>query len=287
MPDFPKKKIIMDLSIIIVSFNTKKLTTDCLKSIEKEGSKIKIEVLVVDNNSSDGSKEALRDFKTDKFKFIAIFNESNDGYAKANNQGIKLAKGKYILLLNSDTLVHKNSLGELVNFAERTSDAGVVGAKLLNIDGSLQSSCYNFPTIKNAILEYFLGKKGLFDKFAPKGKSPTTVDALVGAAFLITPKAKRKVGILDERYWAYFEDIDYCRQTWRNGLKVYYLPSSVITHYHGASFKKATNDDAVRWRRLIPSSKIYHGLLKHYLINAVIWLGQKWRKLLERLLKIR
>lgn len=271
----------IDLSVVIVSFNTKALILDCLKSIEKEGSELDIEVIVVDNNSPDGSREALRQVKTKNLKLITIFNNENLGYAKANNQGIKIAKGRYILLLNSDTLVHKNSLGSLVEFAQKTPDAGVVGPKLLNIDGSLQGSCFHFPTIKNAILEYFFGKKGLFDKYAPKGNEPVAVDALVGAAFLITPEAKRKVGVLDERYWAYFEDIDYCRQIWKNGLKVYYLSESVITHYHGASFKKATSDDATRWRRLIPSSKIYHGLAGHYLINSIIWLGQKWQRLLR------
>ncbi len=270
-----------DLSIIIVSFNTKKLIIDCLKSIEKEGSGLNIETIVIDNNSSDGSREDLRNFKTDKFKYVAIFNDSNSGFAKANNQGIKIAKGKYTLLLNSDTLVHKDSLGKLVEFVKKTSDAGVVGSRLLNIDGSLQGSCFHFPTIKNAILEYFFGKKGFFDKYAPTGEEPNTVDALVGAAFLITPNALKKVGVLDERYWAYFEDIDYCRQVWKKGLKVYYLPTSIITHYHGASFKKATSDDATRWRRLIPSSKIYHGLAGHYLINLIIWLGQKWQRLLK------
>lgn len=275
----------IDLSVIIVSFNTKELTVGSIKSIEKEGSKLVIEVIVVDNNSSDGSREALKEFETDKFKYATIFNDSNTGYAKANNQGIKKAQGKYVLLLNSDTLVHENSLGSLVEFAQKTPDAGVVGSKLLNIDGSLQGSCFHFPTIKNAILEYFFGKKGLFDKYAPKGNEPSTVDALVGAAFLITPKARKKVGVLDERYWAYFEDIDYCRQVWKNRLKVYYLPTSIIIHYHGSSFKKAISDDATRWRRLIPSSKIYHGFVSHYLINLVIWLGQKWQKLLERLQK--
>ena len=270
-----------DLSIIIVSFNTKKLTIDCLKSIEKEGSGLDIEAIVVDNNSSDGSREDLRSFKTDKFKYATIFNDSNSGFAKANNQGIKEACGKHILLLNSDTLVHKDSLGKLVEFAQKTPDAGVVGPRLLNIDGSLQSSCFHFPTIKNAILEYFFGKKGLFDKYALSGKNPQAVDALVGAAFLITPKALKQVGSLNERYWAYFEDIDYCRQVWKADLKVYYLPTSIITHYHGASFKKATSDDATRWRRLIPSSKIYHGLAGHYLINLIIWLGQKWQRLLK------
>jgi hypothetical protein len=270
-----------DLSIIIVSFNTKKLTIDCLKSIEGESSKLDVEVIVVDNNSSDGSREALKNFKTDRFNYVTIFNDSNTGYAKANNQGIKEACGKYILLLNSDTLVHKNSLGTLVKFAGKNPDAGVVGPRLLNIDGSLQNSCFHFPTIKNAILEYFFSKKGLFDKYAPEGKKPQVVNALVGAAFLITPEALKRVGFLDERYWAYFEDIDYCRQVWKKGLKVYYFPSSVITHYHGASFKKATSDDATRWRRLIPSSKVYHGVLGHYIINSVIWFGQKWQKLLS------
>ncbi len=271
-----------DLSVIIVSFNTRDLILDCLKSIEEEGSKLSIEVIVVDNNSSDESREALQQLKAKNLKLITIFNNENLGYAKANNQGIKIARGKYIFLLNSDTLVHKKSLGTLVEFAQKTPDVGVIGSKLLNIDGSLQPSCYNFPTIKNAISEYIFGKKGLFDKFAPKGNKSITVDALVGAAFLITPEARKKVGVLDERYWAYFEDIDYCRQVWKVGLRVYYLPASVITHYHGASFKKATSDEAIRWRRLIPSSKIYHGLIGHYMINSVIWLGQKWQKLFQK-----
>ena len=124
-----------------------------------------------------------------------------------------------------------------------------------------------------------MGQKGLFDKFAPKDTKPTTVDSVVGAVFLITPEARKKVGILDERYFAYFEDIDYCRQTWNKGLKVYYLPESVITHYHGATFKKLA-DEGERWKKLIPSSKTYHGLVKHYIINAIIWSGQKWQKIL-------
>ena len=266
----------MTLSIIIVSLNTKKLTEDCIKSILSEGSQISKEIIVVDNGSSDGSVEALRRLKKER-KIDLVENKGNFGYAKANNQGIRKAKGKYLLLLNNDTLVHKGALGELVDFAGKTPSVGVVGSKLLNIDGTLQASCYNFPTITNAIKEYWLGEKGLFGKYAPKGKKPVEVDAVVGAVFLITPQARRKVGILDERYFAYFEDIDYCRQTWGAGLKVYYLPSSVITHYHGATFKKLA-DEKDRWKKLIPSSKIYHGVVKHYVINTILWLGQKWEK---------
>ena len=280
---FQKDNIL--LSIIIVNTSTRDLTIGCLKSIEKEAKGMLIEVLLTDNGSTDGSVEALQNLAKEEFwkdKFTLILNNNNAGYAKANNQGIRKAKGKYILLLNNDTVVHKNSLQNLVKFAEQTPDAGVVGSKLLNIDGTLQMSCFNFPTIKNAVLEYYFGKKGLFDKFAPRGDKPSTVNAVVGAAFLITPIAVKKVGILDERYWAYFEDIDYCRQCWKKGLKVYYLPNSIITHYHGATFKKMANE-AERWKRLIPSSKIYHGLINHYVINAILWSGQKWQKVSRRL----
>ena len=236
------------------------------------------EVIVVDDGSNDGSVEALKKLKIENLKLKIVFNSKNLGYAKANNKGLKIAKGKYRLLLNSDTIVKKGALENLIKFVEETPDAGVVGSKLYNADGSLQPSCFHFPTIKNAVLEYWLGKKGLFEKFAPEGKEPKEVDSVAGAAFLITPEAKKRVGVLDERYFAYFEDIDYCRQVWKKGLKVYYLPESEIIHYHGASFKKLA-DEENRWRKLIPSSKTYHGLLRHYLINAIIWSGQKWEKL--------
>ncbi len=273
----------IELSIIIVNLNTKDLTVGCIRSIEKEAKDLSFEVLLTDNGSNDGSVEALKGITKEKYwkdRFTLILNDNNTGYAKANNQGIRRAKGKYILLLNNDTVVHKDALQNLLKFARATPDAGVVGSRLLNIDGTLQMSCYHFPTITNAIKEYWFGKKGLFEKFAPKGNEPITVDSVVGAAFLITPEAKKRVGILDERYFAYFEDIDYCRQTWKKGLKVYYLPDSVITHYHGATFKKLANESE-RWKKLIPSSKVYHGLIKHYLINAILWLGQKWQKLLS------
>jgi len=272
----------IDLSIVIVNFKTEKLVLDCVKSINSEGSGLNIEIIIVDNGSNDGSREAFEKLATETKNVVFIANKENKGYAKANNQGGKVAKGKYLLLLNSDTLVKKGSLGALVKFAEEHSDAGVVAPKLLNADLSLQSSCFRFPTIKNAILEYFFGQKGLFDKYAPGGQTPVVVDAVVGAAFLITPAALKKVGLLDERYWAYFEDIDYCRQVSKNGLKVYYLPGVEIIHYHGMSFKKATPDDANRWRRLIPSSKIYHGVFYHYLLNSIIWIGQKWQKLIGK-----
>lgn len=271
----------MKLSIIIVSFNTKRLTENAINSILSEGSKISKEIIVVDNNSEDGSVEMLKGYSSELKYFRIILNNGNLGFAKANNQAIKTAKGEYILLLNPDTIVKKGALGKLLEFAEKVPDAGVVGPRLLNADGTLQKSCYRFPTVWLAIKKYWFRQKGNFEQFAPAGKVPVTVDALVGAAFLITPKAFKKVGILDERYALYFEDIDYCRRVAKSGLKVYYFPGAEIVHLVGASGKKLA-DAKNQWRRLIPSSKIYHGIMGHYLLTLVLLLGQKWEKLLKR-----
>src|SRR3990167_3569217 len=137
------------LSIVIVNLNTKDLTVGCIRSIEEEAGNMSFEVLLTDNGSNDGSTEAFKKIKEEKFwkgRFTLILNKDNTGYAKANNQGIRKSRGKYILLLNNDTVVHKNALQNLVTFADRTPDAGVIGSRLLNIDGTLQMSCYHFPT---------------------------------------------------------------------------------------------------------------------------------------------
>ena len=161
----PNKNIV--LSIVIVNLNTRDLTVGCIRSIEKEAKNLSFEVLLTDNGSNDGSVEAFKKITKESYwknRFTLILNDNNTGYAKANNQGARKAKGKYILLLNNDTIVHKDALQKLVEFAERTPDAGVVGSRLLNIDDTLQMSCYHFPTITNAIKEYWLGQKGLFEK---------------------------------------------------------------------------------------------------------------------------
>lgn len=271
----------LDLSIIIVNFNTKDLTRDCVESIFKSKPRVSFEVIAVDNGSSDGSDKVLkglwREKKIEKF----TKNDKNLGFAKANNIGVNNSKGKHKLLLNSDTIVKKDALDKLVEFAEKTSDAGVVGARLLNPDGSKQASCYNFPTIKNAIKEYWLGKSGSFSKYLVTRSDLVTVDAVVGATFLITQKSVKEVGLLDERYLMYFEDLDYCRRVWSSGLKVYYLPKAEIVHLHGESGKDIASPET-QWKRLIPSSKIYHGTIKHYIINFVLWSGQKWQSILQK-----
>lgn len=257
----------IDLSIIISSYNTKKITLDLISSIVKHQPKCKFEIIVVDDFSNDGSIELLK-----KNKNIRLFiNNSNLGYVRTNNKGIANAKGEYILLLNSDTLVTEDSIQSLYEFAKSKTDAGVVGGQLLNIDGTIQASCYNLPSVLNTVF-------GKDEKFYPIKNGSCLVDGVVGAVFMITPKAIIKAGLLNEKYKSYFEDIDYCRKVKRVGLKVYYFADAKFYHYHGESFKKLS-DEKDQWKKLIPSSKIYNGLFVHYTIFLIMWIRQKFKKL--------
>ncbi len=267
----------MDLSIIIPSFNTKKLLKECLDSLKKSKGKLAIEIIVVDNGSIDSSVDYLK--KVTKEKTIqVIFLNQNRGFAGAVNQGIKKAKGKYILLLNSDTQVRKESLKEVIKFAKKRPQA-IVGLQLINLDGSIQSSVFNFPSVKGAIQEFWLGQKDTFQKYFPKTKKPTKVDAVTGAAMLIPKSVIKKIGLFNEKYFFYFEDLDYCRKAKRAGFEIYYLPSAKIFHHHGAAGKEMPE---ITHQWLVESSKKYNGLMKYYLLTLIIWGGQKWQRLISK-----
>lgn len=262
----------MKLSIIIISYNTKDLVKKCLFSLKNS----EAEIIVVDNNSEDGTQDMVNN---DFPEVNLIINKNNFGFAKANNQGIKIAKGDYILLLNSDTQVKSEAIDKLVGFAELHSEAGVVSARLLNQDGSVQPSIYRLPTIVNAIKEFWLGQSGLAEKYFLNSLKAEEVEAVVGAVFLIPKTVIQKVGLLDEHYFMYFEDLDYCRRVRLDGYKVYYLPEAEVFHYHGASGKNLGNQ-INRW--LIESSKIYHGKIKYWILTFILWTGQKWQKIIKK-----
>lgn len=268
----------IEVSIIIVNYNTGEIFKKCVDSILKTTKNLadpSAELILIDNASSDNSFQVPRGART-----TAIRNKENIGFTRGYNQGIRRAKGPYVLLLNPDTVVKSGAIGKMVEFAQETEDVGAVGPRLVNPDGSVQASVLHFPTLWRAVLEFWLGVKNAYTKYAPADSQPQVVEAIVMAAYLITPAARKKVGLLDERYFMYYEDLDYCSRVNRAELKVYYLPSARVTHYHGVSGRSLA-DEQNQWRRLIPSSKIYHGVLMHYLINFVIWSGQKWQKLLR------
>ncbi|MFZ5366028.1 MAG: glycosyltransferase family 2 protein [Patescibacteria group bacterium] len=289
----------MKLSIVVVSFNTKELLRKCLESIfrveewktrllasrrsgpARQGGRV--EVIVVDNGSIDSSVEEIKNeklkMKNDNVKFKIILNKENSGFARANNQGIKIAKGEYILLLNSDTEINHGTLSNLIEFARNHPEAGVIGARLLNPDGTIQPSVYHFPSVWRAIAEYWLGQKGTYEKYALTASDAVRIEAVTGAAMLIPRKTIEKIGLLDERYFMYFEDLDYCQRVKRAGFQVYYLPTAEIIHHHGASGAEIPTQTR-QW--LIRSSKIYNGIIKYWLLTFIIWLGQKWQQLLPR-----
>jgi len=290
----------MDLSIIIVNYNTKDLLKRCLESVVSDwlivvGNQLPVtnhqppitEVIVVDNGSTDGSAEMLQGLMASRGKkqtppatshqppvtLRLIKNKENLGFAKAVNQGIRQAKGEVIFLLNPDTLIKPGALKKLLEFERKVSPA-IIGAKMLNPDGTIQGSVFNLPTIGRAIQEYWFGKKGAFSKYAPSGNKPVEVEAVSGGAMLISKEVIEKIGLFNERYFMYFEDLDYCRRARKAGFKIWYLPTAEVIHEHGASGKFLAKPED-QWKRLIPSSKIYHGSLKHYLIWLIIRSSQK------------
>lgn len=279
-----KKTSKIFLSVIIVNWNTKELLKECFNSliadIKHQKKDKEIEIVVVDNGSTDGSVEEIENFKFKianlHSKFKIVLNKSNLGFAKAVNQGIRQTKGEVILLLNSDTKVKLDALGKLLEFEKKVRPA-IIGLRMLNPDGTIQGSVFNLPTVKRAVEEFWLGRKNTFLKYAPLREEPMEVEAVSGGAMAISRQVIEKIGLFDERYFMYFEDLDYCKRALKAGFKIWYLPTAQVIHHHGASGRTLTSPEN-QWRRLIPSSKIYHGNLKHWLITQIIRIGQLVKK---------
>jgi GT2 family glycosyltransferase len=223
----------MDLSIIIVNWNTKNLLIQCLESVYQTIKRIEMEVFVVDNGSIDGSVVAAKE-RFPEVKFIQ--NEINLGFAMANNQALRLAKGRYLLLLNPDTQVKKGAIERLISFMDAHSEAGGAGAQLLNSDGSRQNSIANFPSLATELLNKSL-LRWLFPKAFP-GKErnypePIEVDSVIGACMIIRRDAIEQVGLLDEDYFLFLEETDWCYRMKRVGWKIYHVPQAEIYHFQG------------------------------------------------------
>ncbi len=231
----------MQLSIIVVNFNTKELLINCLNSIYRNTSGIEFEVIVVDNASSDESVDALSK-KYPQVRVIA--NKENTGFATANNQGIKIARGKYVLLLNSDTIVLGDCLRKVCDFMEQASNAGVVGCKTLNTDRTLQYSCYHDPNFLTELLFFTKGIiKGFWDPFTHykymkywDHNATREVDCVSGCFLGIRKTVFDKIGLLDENFFMYYEDSEFCRRVKKEtNFKVFYYPEAEIIHHKGMS----------------------------------------------------
>jgi len=231
---------LIHLSIIIVSYNTKEYLLPCLKSIFEKDDGIFQEVIVVDNGSRDGSGEEVKE----KFPFIHLIeNKKNLGFAKAANQGLQKASGRYLLLINPDAQVKRGAIEQFVSFMESHPEAGVAGGQLLNSDGSRQNSIANFPSLTTELLNKSL-LRWLFPKRFP-GKErndlkPIKVDSVIGACMLVRREAVDQVGLLDEDYFLFLEETDWCFRMKRGGWKIYHIPQAEIIHFQGKSAGKET-----------------------------------------------
>lgn len=238
----------MKLSIIIVNYNTYGLTKQTIESVVDKAYSFTYEIVLVDNASMDGSIEALE--KTfgealDKGILHIIKNSANLGFAKANNIGMKASKGEYILLLNSDTQIIADGLELCMEQMEADQSIGALGCKVVLPDGKLDHACKRgFPTPK-ASLYYFLKwdkknpkKYGLYDALHLGEDEVGEVDALMGAFMLMPRRVLDQVGLLDEDFFMYGEDIDLCFRIKQGGYKILYYPKAKMIHYKGGSSKK-------------------------------------------------
>lgn len=225
------------VSIIIVSWNTRDLLRSCLQSIGEGADGLEIETIVIDNGSTDGSLEMVRE----QFPGVRLFdNPNNLGFAAANNYGMGQASGRYLLLLNSDAELHRGTLKEGIKYLESNQEVGVVGVRLLNPDGSFQGSYAEFPTIWiELLLATGLGARLNGPHYpAPdpnEDHDARSVDWIGGAFMLLRREVLEQAGGMDETYWMYSEETDWCYRIREAGWEVHYLPQLTITHVQGAS----------------------------------------------------
>jgi GT2 family glycosyltransferase len=217
------------LSAIIVSYNTRAMTLDCLRALEASLEGVASEIIVVDNASADGSVEAIREAFP---RVQVIARTGNSGFGAANNEAMRMAKGEFFLLLNSDAFPEKPAIPALIEFIRSRPRAGVVGPRLLNADGSLQISCHPFPTPSFAWMENLWLARG----YRGWGHdSVRRVDFLVGACLLVRKEVYDQVGGFDEGFFMYSEEADWQRRMRDAGWEAIFLPDARVTHLGGAS----------------------------------------------------
>jgi len=232
------------VSIIIISWNTRALTADCLQSVAEEAARLagqrgaagQLETIVVDNGSTDDSVAYLRT----NFPWAQLLiNQRNVGFAAANNQALEQCTGEYVLLLNSDTVLLPGAIDALIEFMEQHPETGAVGSRYLNSDGTLQSSCYPAPSLGREFWRMFhldkLYAYGTYPMHRWSTESPRAVDTVQGAALLLRRQIATQLGLFDTSYFMYSEEVDLCQRIRQAGWRIYWVPTSRIIHYGGQS----------------------------------------------------
>ena len=260
----------VDLSIVIVNWNTCALLRDCLDSVFRTVSGIAFEVLVVDNASTDGSVPMVRE----SFPAVRLMaNNENRGFGAANNQAFRVMGGRYALLLNSDTVLTENAVRELFLFMESSPRAAMACGQLLNRDGSKQNSMAAFPTLwtlltNMSLLEYLFPSR--FPSKRYEHREPVAVDSGIGACLLVRKTAMDEVGFFDERYFFFFEETDWAYAMRRAGWEVFHVPSARIFHLQGQSIGANVRSRIEFYRSRYQYFRKWHGDLYYRTACAVI-----------------
>jgi GT2 family glycosyltransferase len=232
------------VSVVIVSWNAREYLEQCLTSLSVEVCRYPMEIIVVDNASTDGSPECVES----RFPHVRVVrNATNLGFAKANNIGISHSRGRYLCFINSDVKVLKDCVTHLVDYCEQQSDVGMVGPRLFGGDGELQRSCRGAPTLWNMFcrtlaLDTLFPKMKVFAGYSLAywpHEVVRPVDILSGCFWLVRKEALARVGLLDESFFMYGEDMDWCKRFWAAGWKVVFVPTAEAIHYGGASSANA------------------------------------------------
>jgi N-acetylglucosaminyl-diphospho-decaprenol L-rhamnosyltransferase len=280
------------LSIIIVNWNTHDLLTECLDTVYAYPPGAPFDVWVVDNGSTDGSQAMLRE----RFPQVHLIqNQENVGFARANNQAIRACSGDYVLLLNSDAMVLPGTLQQLVDFADSHPDMGITGAQCLNQDGSFQASFNYFPTLFTESLLLFGLAARVYSPYFPSGSPKESqqsreCDWVGGACLMARRSALQETGLLDEEYFMYVEETDWCYRTVQAGWKVYYCAEARVIHYGGQSASRASAQQRLRLyeskaryfrkHHLKSTELLFRGLVQtSALLKSGYWFG---RSLLDR-----
>lgn len=261
----------MDISFIIVNYNARELLFSCIKSIYETVTKISFEVILVDNGSSDGSLEMVQD----KFPDVTpVRNNENRGFASANNQALDLMRGRYALLLNTDTVLTANAVPELLSFMESHPEAAIACGQLLNADGTRQNSIAGFPDVlslllNTPVLEYLFPRQYPSKRYDIK--VPVEIDSGIGACLIVRKQAIEKVGKLDERYFFFFEETDWAFQMRKAGWKIYHVPTAFIYHLQGKTIGDGFNSRREFYRSRYRYFRKWHGRFRSALISVIIF----------------
>jgi len=268
----------LDVSTVIVNWNTCDILRDCLASLYEETRTIDFEVIVIDNFSSDGSAAMIKQ----EFPQVKLIeNSENKGFAAANNQGMAIAQGRYVLLLNSDTIVLDKAINKTILFADVHPEAAVVGCKVLNPDKTPQPTCFMFPSLINMFLSSTYLYK-LFPKSRLFGRERMTwwdrndvreVDVATGCFMLVRRQAIEQIGLMDEQFFVYGEETDWCYRFKQGGWKILFKPEAEIIHFGGQSSKRIPVEMTLQLRGSILLFFQKHRSSFEYIIACIlVWL---------------